>query len=160
MTNYVETLKYNSKVGKYVSDDVVNYWKNTYGLQSNIQLATGPNGTYTVSDVIGYAAGYNSAAPLQQNKIEMEKLIESGAMDVFTKNAGSSSSDTGIYIVMDFFIAGAYDPIAPSTDYSGRRLWGRYLCNTRTRLERYNSRGQNSNANFLCRSPRSTNYST
>ena len=102
---------------QYVSDDVVNYWKNTYGLQSNIQLATGPNGTYTVSDVIGYAAGYNSAAPLQQNKIEMEKLIESGAMDVFTKNAGSSSSDTGIYIVMDFFIAGAYDPIAPSTDY-------------------------------------------
>ena len=34
-------------------------------------------------------------APLQQNKIEMEKLIASGAMDVFTKNDGSGS-DTGI----------------------------------------------------------------
>ena len=100
---------------QYLTDDVKNFWTTTYASESNIQLATGPNGTYTISDVIGYAAGYNSAAPLQQNKIEMEKLIASGAMDVFTKNDGSGSSDTGIYIVMDFFIDGAYDPIAPAT---------------------------------------------
>ena len=99
---------------QYLTDEVKNFWTTTYASESNIQLATGPNGTYTISDVIGYAAGYNSAAPLQQNKIEMEKLIASGAMDVFTKNAGSSSSDTGIYIVMDFFIAGAYDPTPPA----------------------------------------------
>ena len=99
---------------QYLTDEVKNFWTTTYASESNIQLATGPNGTYTISDVIGYAAGYNSAAPLQQNKIEMEKLIASGAMDVFTKNAGSGSSDTGIYIVMDFFIAGAYDvTVAP-----------------------------------------------
>ena len=102
---------------QYVTDEVKNFWTTTYATESNIQLATGPNGTYTVSDVIGYAAGYNSAAPLQQNTIEMQKLIDSGAMDVFTADNGSSSSNTGIYVVMDYFIDGAYDPIAPATDY-------------------------------------------
>jgi len=99
---------------QYLTDDVKNFWTTTYASESGIQLATGPDGTYTLSDVIGYAAGYNSAAPLQQNKIEMEKLIASGAMDVFTKDSGSGSSDTGIYIVMDYFIDGAYDvTVAP-----------------------------------------------
>ena len=79
-----------------------------YKTESGITLGTGPNGTYTISDVIGYAAGYNSAAPLQQNKIEMEKLIASGAMNVFTRDDGSGSANTGIYIVMDYFIDGAY----------------------------------------------------
>jgi hypothetical protein len=102
---------------QYVTDEVKNFWTTTYATESNIQLATGPNGTYTLSDVIGYAAGYNSAAPLQQNTIEMQKLIDSGAMDVFTADNGSSSSSTGIYVVMDYFIDGAYDPIAPATDY-------------------------------------------
>jgi hypothetical protein len=102
---------------QYVTDEVKNFWTTTYATESNIQLATGPNGTYTVSDVIGYAAGYNSAAPLQQNAIEMQKLIDSGAMDVFTADNGSSSSNTGIYVVMDYFIDGAYDPISPATDY-------------------------------------------
>jgi len=92
----------------YVEPAVVDFWTTTYKTQDNITLGTGPNGTYTISDVIGYAAGYNSAAPLQQNKIEMEKLIASGAMDVFTRDDGSGSANTGIYIVMDYFIDGAY----------------------------------------------------
>ena len=98
----------------YVSTDVTNFWLSQYGVQSGITLATGPNGTFTVSDVIGYAAGYNSAAPLQQNKIEMEKLIASGAMDVFTRDDGASSANTGIYKVIDFFCDGAYDPTPPA----------------------------------------------
>jgi len=102
---------------QYVTDEVKNFWTTTYKTENGITLATGPNGTYTVSDVIGYAAGYNSAAPLQQNKILMQQLIDSGAMDVFTADNGSSSSNTGIYVVMDYFIDGAYDPIAPATDY-------------------------------------------
>ena len=102
---------------QYVTDEVKNFWTTTYKTESGITLATGPNGTYTVSDVIGYAAGYNSAAPLQQNKILMQQLIDSDAMDVFTADNGSSSSNTGIYVVMDYFIDGAYDPIAPATDY-------------------------------------------
>ena len=92
----------------YVEPAVVDFWTTQYKTESGIDLATGPNGTYTISDVIGYAAGYNSAAPLQQNKIEMEKLIASGAMNVFTRDDGSGSANTGIYIVMDYFIDGAY----------------------------------------------------
>jgi len=52
---------------------------------------------------------------LQQNKIEMEKLIASGAMDVFTRDDGSGSANTGIYIVMDYFIDGAYTVVTPGT---------------------------------------------
>ena len=101
----------------YVTDDVKNFWTTQYKVESGITLATGPNGTFSVSDAIGYAAGYNSAAPLQQNKIEMEKLIASGAMDVFTRDDGSGSANTGIYKVIDFFCDGAYDPTPPATDY-------------------------------------------
>ena len=93
---------------QYVTDAVKNFWTTQYKTQSGITLATGPNGTYTISDVIGYAAGYNSAGPLQQNKIEMEKLIASGAMNVFTQDSGSTSPSTGIYIVIDYFCDGAY----------------------------------------------------
>jgi hypothetical protein len=98
----------------YVEPAVVNFWTTQYSVQNGITLATGPNGTFSISDVIGYAAGYNSAAPLQQNKIEMEKLIASGAMDVFTRDDGSGSASTGIYKVIDYFVAGAYDPTAPA----------------------------------------------
>ncbi len=98
----------------YVEPAVVNFWTTQYSVQSGITLATGPNGTFSISDVIGYAAGYNSAAPLQQNKIEMEKLIASGAMDVFTADNGSGSASTGIYKVIDYFVAGAYDPTPPA----------------------------------------------
>ena len=99
----------------YVDPAVVEFWVSQYKTQSGITLGTGPNGTFTISDVIGYAAGYNSAAPLQQNKIEMEKLIASGAMDVFTRDDGSGSANTGIYIVMDYFIDGAYTVVTPGT---------------------------------------------
>lgn len=98
----------------YVEPAVSNFWKTQYGVQSGINLATGPNGTFTLSDAIGYAAGYNSAAPLQQNKIEMEKLIASGAMDVFTRDDGSGSANTGIYKVIDYFCDGAYNPTPPA----------------------------------------------
>jgi len=99
---------------QYVPTAVSNFWTTTYKSQSGITLATGPNGTYTISDVIGYAAGYNSAAPLQQNKIEMEKLIASGAMNVFTQDSGSGSASTGIYKVIDYFCDGAYNPTPPA----------------------------------------------
>ncbi len=101
----------------YVEPAVITYWTSQYSVQDNIQLATGPNGTYQLSDAIGYAAGYNSFAPLQQNEILLKELDALGALDVFYANNGSSSANTGILIVMDFFVAGAYDPIAPSTDY-------------------------------------------
>ncbi len=97
----------------YVDPAVVEFWVSQYKTESGITLGTGPNGTFTISDAIGYAAGYNSAAPLQQNKIEMEKLIASGAMDVFTRDDGSGSSNTGIYVVIDYFCDGAYTVVTP-----------------------------------------------
>ena len=101
----------------YVEPAVITYWTSQYSVQDNIQLATGPDGTYQLSDVIGYAAGYNSVAPLQQNQILLQELIDSGALNVFYAAGSSSSSSTGILIIMDYFVAGAYNPIAPSTDY-------------------------------------------
>jgi hypothetical protein len=101
----------------YVEPAVITYWTSQYSVQDNIQLATGPDGTYQLSDVIGYAAGYNSVAPLQQNQILLQELIDSGALNVFYAAGSSSSSSTGILIIMDYFVAGAYDPIAPATDY-------------------------------------------
>jgi hypothetical protein len=101
----------------YVEPAVITYWTSQYSVQDNIQLATGPDGTYQLSDVIGYAAGYNSVAPLQQNQILLQELIDSGALNVFYAAGTSSSSSTGILIIMDYFVAGAYDPIAPLTDY-------------------------------------------
>ena len=35
-------------------------------------------------------------------------------MDVFTRDDGSGSANTGIYKVIDYFVAGAYDPTAPA----------------------------------------------
>jgi hypothetical protein len=101
----------------YVEPAVITYWTSQYSVQDNIQLATGPDGTYQLSDAIGYAAGYNSVAPLQQNQILLQELIDSGALNVFYAAGSSSSSSTGILIIMDYFVAGAYDPIAPATDY-------------------------------------------
>ena len=133
----------------YVSPAVSNFWVNQYKEQSGITLATGPNGTFTLSDAIGYAAGYNSAAPLQQNKIEMEKLIASGAMDVFTRDDGSASANTGIYKVIDFFCDGAYDPTPPATDYiipAGVYGAGTYATQT---LASNNSGGKNCYTKYL-----------
>ena len=121
----------------YVEPAVVNFWTTQYSVQNGITLATGPNGTFSISDVIGYAAGYNSSAPLQQNKIEMEKLIASGAMDVFTRDDGSGSANTGIYKVIDYFVAGAYNPTPPAVTpfcYSSRCIRCRYICNTNSGL--------------------------
>ena len=118
--NNLETLKDLPLVKDqtvYVEPAVTTFWTSQYSVQDNIQLATGPNGTYQLSDAIGYAAGYNSFAPLQQNQILMQELIDSGAMNVFYAAGSSSSSSTGILIIMDYFVAGAYNPIAPSTDY-------------------------------------------
>jgi len=118
--NNLETLKDLPLVKDqtvYVEPAVITFWTSQYSVQDNIQLATGPNGTYQLSDAIGYAAGYNSFAPLQQNQILMQELIDSGAMNVFYAAGSSSSSSTGILIIMDYFVAGAYDPIAPLTDY-------------------------------------------
>lgn len=68
--NATETMKdlpLIQNLTSYVPAGVVEYWTDYYGLNSNIQLATGPEGNFTLADCIGYAAGFNSALPLKQN---------------------------------------------------------------------------------------------
>ena len=92
----------------YIPDGVAQYWQNYYGVESNIQLATGPNDNFTVADIIGYAAGFNSAAPLQQNYDLLSTMSTNGQLDVFYKDDGSSSTNTGILVVLEYLIDGVY----------------------------------------------------
>jgi len=68
---------------EYVTDAIRDYWKDTYGTDSidDISLATGNAGQYKLSDVIGFSAGYNSAAPLKQNEELLQELKDSGDLD-------------------------------------------------------------------------------
>jgi len=92
----------------YVPAGVVEYWTDYYGLNSNIQLATGPEGNFTLADCIGYAAGFNSALPLKQNARLLAQMNTAGELDVFYNDAGDSSSSTGVLVVLEYLIDGAY----------------------------------------------------
>ena len=92
----------------YIPAGVAEYWQDYYGVQNNIQLATGPSANFTIADCIGYAAGYNSAAPLQQNYDLLTTMNANGDLDVFYKDDGSSSADTGVLVVLEYLIDGTY----------------------------------------------------
>lgn len=92
----------------YVPSGVVDYFNNTYTVNNNISLSSGNSNTFVLSDVIGFCAGYNSAAPLQQNANLLSSLQTAGDLDDLYVNNGSSSSSTGIYPVIDYLIAGTY----------------------------------------------------
>ena len=88
----------------YIPAGVAEYWQNYYGAESNIQLATGPGDIFTVADCIGYAAGFNSAAPLQQNY----ELLSAMNLDMFYNDDGAASSSTGVLVVLEYLIDGTY----------------------------------------------------
>ena len=116
--NATETMKdlpLIQNLTSYVPAGVVEYWTDYYGLNSNIQLATGPEGNFTLADCIGYAAGFNSALPLKQNAGLLAQMNTAGELDVFYNDAGDSSSSTGVLVVLEYLIDGAYDP--DPTDY-------------------------------------------
>ncbi len=116
--NATETMKdlpLIQNLTSYVPAGVVEYWTDYYGLNSNIQLATGPEGNFTLADCIGYAAGFNSALPLKQNARLLAQMNTAGELDVFYNDAGDSSSSTGVLVVLEYLIDGAYDP--DPTDY-------------------------------------------
>lgn len=124
--NATETMKdlpLIQNLTSYVPAGVVEYWTDYYGLNSNIQLATGPEGNFTLADCIGYAAGFNSALPLKQNARLLAQMNTAGELDVFYNDAGDSSSSTGVLVVLEYLIDGAYqanpgDPyIIPSGVY-------------------------------------------
>lgn len=99
---------------QYVTQPVIDYWKNYYGTDYGIQLTTGNNGSYVVSDIVGFAAGYNSGQPLQDNGQLLTSLNANGAFAEFTQVQG-------IYETIQQFCAGAFtaeDPMSPGDWYT------------------------------------------
>ena len=92
----------------YVTDAVRNYWLEQYGVDNtnNVTLATGDAGQLKLSDVIGFAAGYNSAAPLTKNA---QLLAEMNALGELSAITGSQ----GIYDTIQEFCAGTFGPNQP-----------------------------------------------
>jgi hypothetical protein len=116
-TNASETMKdlpLIQNLTTYMPTGVVKYWTDYYGLTSNIDLATGPKGNFTLADCIGYAAGFNSALPLKQNARLLAQMNTAGELDVFYNDAGSSSATTGVLKVIEYLLDGAYDPSPPA----------------------------------------------
>lgn len=104
----METLKDLSLLedqSTYLNDDVRNYWLEAYGVDSdnNIPLATGNNGQLKISDVIGFAAGYNSAAPITKNSQILAEMASAGELDIIT---GSK----GVYDTIQKFCNGDFGP--------------------------------------------------
>ena len=91
----------------YVTDAVRNYWLEQYGVDgsNNVTLATGNAGQLQLSDVIGFAAGYNSAAPLTKNAQLLSELSSAGALTSIT---GSQ----GVYDTIEEFCDGTFGPTA------------------------------------------------
>lgn len=73
----------------YVTDAIRDYWTDTYGTDSDgITLATGNAGQYKLSDVIGFAAGYNSAAPLKSNENLLQEMKDNNELDDIIGSSG------------------------------------------------------------------------
>jgi len=90
------------------STSVLNYWLDSYATSSNINLASGTANTLVLSDVIGYAAGYNSAAPLSQNANVIADLQSAGELNSLYVDNGSANATTGILPVVNYLIDGTY----------------------------------------------------
>jgi len=90
---------------EYVSEGVRNYWIENYGVDStnDVILATGNAGQLKVSDVIGFAAGFNSAAPITKNAQLLAEMETAGELTAIT---GSQ----GVYDTINEFCAGTFGP--------------------------------------------------
>lgn len=88
-----------------VPPGVADFWKDTYVTDSatGVSLATGNSSQMVLSDVIGFAAGYNSAAPLTQNASVLADMATAGELDTIT---GSQ----GVYDTINEFCAGTFGP--------------------------------------------------
>ena len=95
----------------YVSEGVRNYWIENYGVDSTngVTLATGNAGQLKVSDVIGFAAGFNSAAPITKNAQLLTAMETAGELTAIT---GSQ----GVYDTINEFCAGTFGPNGVGTE--------------------------------------------
>lgn len=91
---------------EYVREDVRNYWIENYGVDSsnNVTLATGNAGQLKLSDVIGFAAGFNSAAPITKNAQLLAEMATAGELTSIT-------GAKGVYDTIEEFCAGTFGPV-------------------------------------------------
>jgi len=89
----------------YVTDGVRNYWIENFGVDGtyDVTLATGNAGQLVLSDVIGFAAGFNSAAPITKNAQLLEELDADGELD-------DIKGSFGVYDTINKFCAGDFGP--------------------------------------------------
>lgn len=93
----------------YVTEGVRNYWIENFGVDSDngVTLATGNAGQLKLSDVIGFAAGFNSAAPITKNAQLLAEMDSLGELSAIT---GSQ----GVYDTINEFCAGTFGPTEPT----------------------------------------------
>lgn len=93
----------------YLPPAVKQYWLEQYGIDNsnNVTLATGNAGQLKLSDVIGFSAGYNSAAPLTKNAQLLAEMASAGELNAIT---GSQ----GVYDTIEEFCAGTFGPTETS----------------------------------------------
>jgi hypothetical protein len=89
---------------QYIPQDVLDYWDGQYNQDYDIPLGTGALGQLVVSDVIGFAAGYNSGSYLQDNSTKLAELDSVGAFNEFTQVQG-------IYETIQEFSLGTFGPV-------------------------------------------------
>ena len=94
---------------QYVTPGVIEFWEDFYGSDYDIPLNTGNNNTLVLSDVIGWAGGYNSGKPINDNNPLYDNLQAQGAFDEFTQNQG-------IYETIQEFCQGTFGPVNTATD--------------------------------------------
>lgn len=96
-----------------VPEGVASYWTDTYATDSatGVALATGNQNQMVLSDVIGFAAGYNSAAPITQNATVLQEMATAGELDSIT-------GTQGIYDTITKFSNGDFGPTTPGTIYT------------------------------------------
>lgn len=96
-----------------VPPGVSDYWVNTYVTDSatGVKLATGNSNQMVLSDVIGFAAGYNSAAPLTQNATVLAQMATAGELNDII-------GTQGVYDTINKFCAGDFGPTTPGVSFT------------------------------------------
>jgi len=88
----------------YLDPAVAEYWRDMYNQDSSgIVLGTGNLNTLVLSDIIGFAAGYNSGQPFVNNVDLLTDLNSNGDFDEFTEGQG-------IYETIQEFCDGTFGP--------------------------------------------------
>jgi len=94
---------------QYIPQGVLDYWNTQYNQDYDIPLGTGALGKLVISDVIGFAAGYNSGSYLQDNSTKLAELNAAGAFSEFTQVQG-------IYETIQAFSQGTFGPVNTAPD--------------------------------------------